>query len=253
MISRTFQAALRGVRFVFCFGAGLLAVASAQAGTITWGPAMGITGDADVTTEGTLVTARNIGGPGAGSTTVNGVTFTPLALSGSTVAQPDVTFDISGTTFSSSNNVGSASSPFASLSTDYQALLSSAAGDFNTPFTLTLHNLTIGAEYIFQSWSNTSTNLSTDVVLTAGGSVTVNSNTSAAIGGVGQYVIGRFTADSVDQVITYSSNIQNPINAFQLREAVVPEPSSIVLVGLGSLAPLACAWRRKAAGRGVAA
>ena len=42
---------------------------------VTWGTATGITGDSDVSTNGTLIYAYNLGASGVTSTTVNGVTF----------------------------------------------------------------------------------------------------------------------------------------------------------------------------------
>ena len=53
--------------------AALATAASTHAALIAWGAPTGITGDSDVSTAGTLVGAVNVGAPGVGSTTVNGV------------------------------------------------------------------------------------------------------------------------------------------------------------------------------------
>lgn len=189
--------ALRSVRLLapmLCALLGVVAVASpAHAGIITWGAPTNISGDTDVSTNGTLVGAFNIGGPGVGSTTVNGVTFTGLALTGSSVTSGAFTFTIP-TGFASSNSVGSALPPFSTLSAPYQGLLSSAAGDFSTPFTLTMSGLTVGQQYEFEWWFNFSSGLSSPTTAAAGNSVTLNSNTTGLAGGLGQFAIGTFTA-----------------------------------------------------------
>ena len=60
-------------------------VGRADAAAILWGSPNTISGNTDVDTTGTLVGAFNMGGTGVPTTTVNGVTFTGIALSGTTV------------------------------------------------------------------------------------------------------------------------------------------------------------------------
>ena len=85
--------------------AGILSVAmifaapTSEAVSITWGAAQTITGDSDVSTSGTLVRAINIGAPGLPSvanTTVNGVLFTGLALTGNNVTSGDFNLATAG-------------------------------------------------------------------------------------------------------------------------------------------------------------
>jgi len=87
----------------------------------------------------------------------------------------------------------------------------------------------------------------TSTTATAINSVTLDANTTATVGGVGQYATGTFTASGSVQAFTLSevSGGFNPlINALQVRAVAVPEPSTYVM----ALAGLACGglsmWRR---------
>ncbi len=208
----------------------------ANAAPITWSAAQGISGDSDVVTTGSLVGAFNVGIAGVGSTTVNGVPFAAFALSGTSATSGNFTFS-SPTPMNGNNNVGSGSPPFSNLSAPYQTLLSSAAGSVNTlPFTLTMSGLKLGDTYEFEWWFNTSNGFVGPTTATAGNSVTLDSNPSGQVGGLGQFATGIFTADATSEVITFSSTLQGALNGFELRDvsaAAVPEPSSLTLLGLG--------------------
>jgi hypothetical protein len=215
--------------------------ASTHAANIIWLGATGITGDSDVSTTGTLVGAFNIGGPGVATTTVNGVTFTGLALTGTSVTSGDFNLSIP-TAFENSNAFGTGSAPFSGLSAPYQALLSSGAGDETTSFTLTMSALGIGQAYQFQWWCNVSSlaaNFTTTA--TAGTAVTLGSNPSATAGGLGQFATGIFVADAPTEVITFSSTSSSVLDGFQLR--VVPEPSTWAMLAIGGASILA--FRRR--------
>ncbi len=217
-------------------------VVQADAAPISWGASHNISGDADVATDGTLVAAFNIGapsngGPGLGSTTVNGVPFAAFALSGTSSTSGDFTFAIAGDFFAADNDLGSSNPPFSNLSAGYQTMLSSSAGAFFNPFTLTMSGLTVGTHYEFEWWFDSSgTNLVFTTVATATNSVTLTSNTSAADGGLGQFAIGTFTADATNEVITFktgaTSLLDHGMNGFQLRRAA-PEPASLALLSIG--------------------
>jgi hypothetical protein len=197
-----------------------LSFSSASAATITWGAATLISGDSDVVTSGTLVTAADIGTTGV-DPTVNGVTFGGTATQG-----------LSGGT-ASATGFGTAGGTFGALSDDYKELLQSGVFSFST-MTLTLNGLTIGHNYVFQTWMNDATvagNGRTGNVV-AGNSVTLDYNNTNAVGGVGQFVVGTFIADANSQAITYSGgSLLNQVNAYQLRDlTIVPEPSSFILL-----------------------
>ena len=223
---------------------GLMA-ATSQAAVVTWGAPQNISGDTDVSTTGALVGAFNIGVSGVANTTVNGVTFNGLALSGNNVTSGNFNLAIA-TSFAGNNFVDSGNAPFSSLSAAYQSLLGTEAGDFTTPITLTMSGLSPGSSYQFQWWKNVSNGFQAHTTTaTAGNTVGLLSNTSGgADGGIGQFAIGNFVADgSGMQTIIFEGNLQDTINGFQLR--AVPEPTALALAVLGLLGVGGCRRKRE--------
>jgi hypothetical protein len=233
----------------------LFSVAPTQAATITWSPAMTISGDTDVATTGSLVSAFAFSASGAISPTVNGVTFTGFAAPGvPVITHGNLTLAASsGATVNGHDMIfGSGNAPFASLSGMYQMLL---ASDANTtagtpsPLVGVISGLTVGQKYLVEVWVNDSRGLTRSELLSDGGP-TLSFDTTSADGGVGQFATGMFTADSTAQqffVLQTPGSVVSQLNAFQLRSlpSSVPEPSTAVLCGLAGLVGAAYArWRR---------
>lgn len=235
---------MRHAYFKFSLGclaaaAALVLTATTQAAIVTWSAPTNIVGDSDVITTGTLVAARNFSQTQV-TTTVNGVFFDIFPVPNGANAIVGITgvanfgiFDLE----SSDTAYGSASAPYSSLSAPYQTLLSSGAGSSSgATLTLTLLSLNNGTPYLFQWWSNDAgmnyggVNSTTS---TATNAVTLDENTTNALGGLGQWVSGTFTATGTTQAITFSGP-RPEINAFQLR--AVPEPGTLALATLGGLA-----------------
>src|SRR5262249_40529806 len=105
----------------------LAGTGGAQAAFITGGPATTISGDADVRTDGALVGALNLGNRSVSDAPVNGVPFQAAAFLGSNSETfGNFTFTMEGTgSFAPFGPSTSGNPPFASLSADYRALLSS--------------------------------------------------------------------------------------------------------------------------------
>lgn len=226
---------------------------SLQAATIVWSSPKTLIGDTDVSNNGTLVRAYNFAASSSGTTTVNGVAFTNLVSTSIPSQQVSGahTFSLAGESQSinTQTNFMSSSNPVAGLSTSYKALLSgavTAAGAVNSTepnprnaYRLTLDGLTAGHTYELQIWINDSrSQASSTYTGNLDGSTLVDYNSTNADGGLGQYVIGSFTADSSSQFFDFRVNGVNvaQLNAYQLRATAVPEPAVSLLSGLGFVA-----------------
>ncbi|WAC19696.1 hypothetical protein OVA24_20980 [Luteolibacter sp. SL250] len=232
----------------------LLSLASVSQGAITWQSAQNITGDSNVSTNGTSLYAYNFT-TAAGTTTVNGVGFTNSNTFSVTGAY---TFDFlspstgRATASDSSFNGGQ----FSALSSSYQALLGqsirstggSGAGAANdsafNAYALTLSGLTAGSVYEVQVWISDSRNLDPALLglghldRGAGGPL-VDYNVGNAAGNLGQYVVGTFTATGTSEDFVFdafaapTANVAL-LNAFQVR--AIPEPSAALLAAAGLFA-----------------
>ena len=245
---------------------------------INWGTATNISGDSDVATTGTLVTAVNFGRtgtPGVSGTTVNGVTFTAFGVSNGSASSAGpiagVQIAESPGVLYSSNTLGTGSGSFAGLSSSYQTLLGSAVGG-TLPVTVTVtlsgdgtNPLVVGRQYLLQLWVNTSDlsslfygastqSIFNDYSLTPQ-TVTLNENVGNTAGNLGQWVTGTFTAASTTArfQINSTNNLNGvpQINALQLRDVTpssVPETSSMVLLVAGSCGLMLAAGARRRRG-----
>jgi PEP-CTERM motif len=220
------------------------------AASVTWGPPTAITGASDVSTVGTTYAAVNFGDTGAPAATVGGVTFQPLTVSGfntSSITNGTVTLAETTTVIHGNNGpAGSNTGAFAAMAdADYKTLLSSEINSVAI-FTLrlTTSGLSVGQPYQVQLWCNYSSTANTNKVEITGGPM-LDDNTTDAVGGLGQYVIGTFVADGPTQIIdmngvqgtvfedTEFGPITLPlINAFRI--AAVPEPGTLGLVVFGA-------------------
>jgi len=224
---------------------GLVLGGPVEAATVIWDAPSPITGDSDVCTDGTLVAAYNFGDVGVAGSIVSGVGFAPFEVPNNeqfaSVGVFSLATETGGYFYSSNIDLGSLLDPFASLSLPYQEILSSACSVDafgRSKLLLTMGGLSPGQQYIVEFWSSSSTSYFTNVtnktVYTAGNATSLDSNTVDQVGGVGQWVIGTFQADSGVQVFEISAGeAQNDwlvLNAFQLR--TVPEPSICGLLGM---------------------
>ena len=190
--SSFFISLVLGLAFLAC-------ISVSRAAIIQWGLPTLISGDNDVSTDGTLIGAFNIG-HAVTNTTVNGVTFSALQFAGTSVTSGDFNFTVATSQLAGADFFGSTLPPFSNLSAPYQVLLSSGGGSISDRVTLTISNLAVGAAYEFEWWSNYSAgNLAPGdtTIATAGNSVSLIPNVSNVAGGVGQFTIGNFVADNV--------------------------------------------------------
>jgi len=229
----------------------------AKADLINWDAPVAITGDSDVSTLGTLVGAGNLAD--ADSISINGISFSGISFTNGSTTVTSGIFEFSvaadgllgvDDTFTSAGN------PFSNLSTEYQDLLDSgmftwAPPNDPAPITLKIGSLSVGQMYQFQWWVNDprgTGDFDRTTTATAGNGVSLEHNLGNAEGGVGQYVIGTFTADATTQQIIFQGAGTGPnvgstqINAFQLR--AIPEPTSAALLVVVSM-HVFCLRRRR--------
>jgi hypothetical protein len=213
---------------------------------ITWGAPSTISGDSDVNTAGSLVYAYNIGDPAVTSTAINGVTFAPFPITDGGTSTTSGSLTVAGFSnepMSTALSTGSASAPYASLSTSYKAMLGTAVMKSSSSIhflDLTLLNLNPGQTYTLQVWTNNSIATTSAASLwnfSGNGSQNIDINTTDIAGGVGQYAIGTFTADATSEPFfihgePFPTGI-GLINGLQLRTAAVPEPTTFGLFGIG--------------------
>src|SRR5436189_1830919 len=95
----------------------------AEGSVITWGTPITISGDGDVSTDGSLVAAFNMNGP---DVTVNGVTFSAFSVTDQShiANNGNFAFEENQGVILAPNSLGSGLPPFSNLNANYQTLLS---------------------------------------------------------------------------------------------------------------------------------
>lgn len=205
----------------------LLAVAGlpASAAIINFKPAVTCAGDTDVLALGQGLFAYNNSPQG---TTINGVAFTTATGQTSTIGGGNVT--LAGFTTSLPRNFAGTAAPYTSLSAAYTNLV--CGGVYNSTVaagkvgTVTLNNLIPGHDYALQLWANSSgANSLTETIYdgVGGATNTLSLNTTGVGGGLGQFIVGTFIADSSSQNFTLdegaaSSGFLPLMNSLQVRD-----------------------------------
>ena len=198
-------------------GIGLvLALSLSASGRIAWGYAKTIAGDTDVAIGGSLLYAYDLNNV---AQTVNTVSFS-AGNSGTSLDSGKVTISPALTRYS---GFGSASAPYASLSTAYNEILNGGVYGGASACTITLNTLTAGHSYLVQIWVDDSRgccgpNRTETVASPGGNTVTFSYDLPSGEGGVGQYVIGSFVANGPSQAFTLTGNASTQINALQVRD-----------------------------------
>ena len=242
--SRLFRSAGRHAALLTALALVVAQHGPVHAATVTWGAPQNISGDSDVSTLGTLVQAASIGSSDDVGSTVNGVFFAPFVMNNGPSPNISGHFTMSpgGSYIAGGNAFGANAAPFNTLSNAYQTLLT--FGDYtntNDVTNLTMTGLTIGTNYLFEWWTNESQGVSPapatiPVTATAGNVVTLQANTTASLGGTGQFAIGTFVADGTTQLIAFQGTptASSSESAFLLRDVTgVPEPGTWTMFGLG--------------------
>ena len=184
---------------------------------LVWGKPVTISNATDISTTGTLLYAYSNSDSDA---TVNGVSFTGVNNFGTwgtgvTLAGFNASL--------SSTFKGESTLPWSGLDAGYQKILGGAAFNWGSgAATVTLNNLVAGNQYLVQVWVNDSraggSAFRTETV-TGANTVTLAVNSNQIRDGLGQYVIGNFTATGRTQSFTINGGSNPPqINAIQIRD-----------------------------------
>lgn len=203
--------------------AGIFGLSASNAAVIAWGAATDITATTDVSTNGTLLVAHN---GGAGSPTVNGVSFSAAdLLTGPTV----------GAGLLAGGTTGDAG---------FDTLLNQIDfGGGGGLVTIDLGAFTSGNTIEVQVFFTDQRATTQDRVMqfgssTGGGTVNLEADPDNTTGSPwGQFVTGTFVADGTDPDLTLDAQgFGNAhFTAIQVRDLTVPEPSAGILGLLGFL------------------
>ena len=185
--------------------------------SITWEAPQDIVDASDVRINGTLFAAESMGYDGP--VTVNGVLF------GNPGSSSNVTLSAEASQYSGDGITAPGTFP----EPEYDTLLHGVTWDDAGFYSILLTNLTIGSTYQVQIWMHSASADSPEQAFTVDADtgvtnrVVAHSNTGS---GIGQYVVGEFTATAYQQMIGMDKNPDyvgatsgKPFfNAFQVRE-----------------------------------
>jgi hypothetical protein len=218
--------------------------AAKSTAAITFQAPVTISSDSDVSTTGTLVQALSFASPA----TVNGIFFSGPNVgtaSGSLYTNGNFSF-LSGTNLNNSSFGAGTGSPWNSLTPDYRNVLAGAIySGLQQSMIVDLNGLSLGQAYEVQLWVHDnrggSVALRNQEVIDAN-TVPMDFNSTNTAGGVGQYVIGTFTAFAATESFQVRGFGIPQVNAIQLR--AIPEPGT-ALLGVFPLGVLALRRRRR--------
>lgn len=204
-----------------------------SAAPIHWGTAITIAGDADVATSGTLLYAFDLSNT---AQAVNGVNF---AAANSTTTLGGGVVTMSGFAGNNGTVFGAAGTPYNNLSAAYKNIIKGATyGNSAVVATVNLNNLTVGKTYLVQFWvldGRAGATTNRYETLQGGGGNTVTPRYyigTGPVGGLGQFVVGVFTADATSQSFTLTpgafggATSSAQINAIQVRDLGVLSAAS---------------------------
>ena len=184
-------------------------VARVSAATITWDAPQDIAAAGDVNTSGTLFGTWAPGNGNAQAYPVNGVVFEGYDTLGATSSG-----------LSAPANFGTHTTADA----NYNALLRMGARG-GTTARVTINGtgskpLAVGHEYLVQLWVSDATTNGVGRTETVSGSSPVSYQTGS---GMGQHVVGHFTADAVSQQLDLSAGVAVQFNLVQVRDLTAPD------------------------------
>lgn len=215
------------------FAACLVLPLSSHAATVTWGGWTVVTNVAGIQTP-TGYTYGGVNFNGSTTTIDNGtqnVAFTGIAQNSSGTTD-GITVGTSGFAFQSTGSSNSNVVSAVGAPQTWATVLDRVIGDDNNSATIDLSGLTVGKQYTVQFFSNTpDANLNQTTTITSGGVQTAQFGAHAS--GVTRYNIATFTADGTSQSFAIAG--AEPTFGALVIGTLVPEPSAVLLGGLGLL------------------
>lgn len=211
--------------------ASFIGMASINAANIFWSAGINITGDSDISTNGTFVLGQNYG-VASGAPTGDGGTAGDFTIGDVTFTQTTLNSDAAGTygaQFNTGIYTGAGSS-------DFHAIMDSNMwGATGAAATVIVAGLTANTQYEIQVFMGDDRNPGRTATIANGD----GSGTVTGVNGNATSYIGTFTTGAAETTVEFqATNTPNDstINLSALQVRTVPEPSSTALLGLGGFA-----------------